>query len=68
MKHLSSTISTVILGAALALSACGKKTEPAKPTDPAAAPAADSAKPADPAAPAGDKAAEKKEEGKTGGW
>ena len=73
MKQVTSIVSTLILGTALALSACGKKdaakTEPNKPSDPAAtAPAGDTAKPADPAAPA--PAGEKpKEEGKAaGGW
>jgi hypothetical protein len=69
MKQLTSIVSTLILGSALALSACGKKdtgkTEPNKPSEPAAtapAPAGDTAKPAEPA---GEKP---KEEGKAGGW
>ena len=49
MKNVLTITSTLLLGAALSLSACGKK--PAA-NDPAAPAAADPAKPADPAAPA----------------
>lgn len=51
MKNVLTITSTLLLGAALALSACGKK-QPAA-ADPAAPAATDpAAKPADPAAPA----------------
>jgi hypothetical protein len=60
MKNVLTITSTLLLGAVLSLSACGKKpaandpaapmaADPAKPADPNA-PAADPAKPADPAA------------------
>jgi hypothetical protein len=69
MKNILSLASTLIIGSALALGACGKDKKPAanEPAPAAAAPAADPNKPADPnapAAPAGDKAAEEKK----GGW
>jgi len=71
MKNIFSIASTLIIGSALALSACGKDKKPAanEPAPAAAepAPAADPNKPADPNAPApaaGDKAAEEKK----GGW
>jgi len=54
MKHMLSIVSTLVLGSALALSACGKKPAPAEPpkTEPSEPAKADPAKPADPAAPA----------------
>ena len=67
MKNLLSIASTLVLGSALALTACGKDkktttepaaTEPAK-TDPAKA---------DPAAAAAPKADDKKDEKAGGGW
>jgi ABC-type oligopeptide transport system substrate-binding subunit len=52
MKNFLTIASTLVLGSALALSACGKDKKPS--TEPAAAEPAktDPAKPADPAAPA----------------
>jgi len=52
MKNILTITSTLLLGAALSLSACGKDKKPAT-TDPGAPVATDPAKPADPAA-AGD--------------
>jgi hypothetical protein len=69
MKNVLTITTTLLLGAALSLSACGKK-QPAA-TDPAAPAATDpNAKPADPAAPAaaGDKPASGDAKPAGGGW
>jgi len=67
MKNILSIASTLLLGSALALTACGKDKKPAA-ADPAAAEPAktDPAKPADPAA-AQPKADDKKADNKGGG-
>jgi len=71
MKNALSIASTLILGAALTLSACGKDKKPATPpADPAAQPA--STDPAQPAAGAEPKADDKPKaddnKGGGGGW
>ncbi len=66
---ITALLSTLIIGSALTLSACGKDKKPATTaTDPAAAPADPAAAAADPAAPAAEAPKPEEKPATGGGW
>lgn len=67
MKNMTTIVSTLIIGLAFALGACGKK-DAAKAEAPKTEPAATETKPADPATATETKPEEKKDEKAGAGW